>query len=89
MMGWLDRCGIEYVRPAGAFYIFADILKYTGGKPFGDSMEFSMALLEKKGVSVVPGIGFGTEGFIRLSYACSRGDIEKGMERLFEFVTEL
>ncbi len=89
MMGWLDRCGIEYVRPAGAFYIFADISKYTKGKPFGGSMEFSMALLEKKGVSVVPGIGFGTEGFIRLSYACSRGDIEKGMERLFEFVTEL
>lgn len=89
MMGWLDRCGIEYVRPAGAFYIFADISKYTEGKPFTGSMEFSMALLEKKGVSVVPGIGFGTEGFIRLSYACSRGDIEKGMERLFEFVTEL
>ena len=89
MMGWLDRCGIEYVRPAGAIYIFADISKYTKGKPFEGSMEFSMALLEKKGVSVVPGIGFGTEGFIRLSYACSRGDIEKGMERLFEFVTEL
>ena len=89
MMGWLDRCGIEYVRPQGAFYIFADISKYTSGKPFTGSMEFSMALLEKKGVSVVPGIGFGTEGFIRLSYACSRGDIEKGMERICEFVTEL
>ena len=89
MMGWLDRCGISYVYPRGAFYIFADISKYTQGTPFAGSMEFSMALLEKKGVSIVPGVGFGTEGFIRLSYACSREDIEKGMERFFEFVTEL
>ena len=89
MMGWLDRCGIEYVRPKGAFYIFADISEFTSQDPFAGSMEFSMALLEKKGVSVVPGIGFGTEGFLRLSYACSREDIEKGMQRLYEFVTEI
>lgn len=89
MMGWLDAAGIPYIYPYGAFYIFADVSKFTEGTPFKDSMELSMALLDRKGISVVPGSGFGCEGFIRFSYACSRADIENGMARVKEFFEEL
>ena len=88
MMSYLDSAGVGYVRPLGAFYIFADVSRYTSGRPFRDSMELSMALLEKKGVSVVPGIGFGAEGYLRFSYACSRDDIDRGMQRFCEFLKE-
>ena len=52
-------------------------------------MDLANLLLEEAHVAVMPGIGFGTEGFIRLSYACSMPTIEKGMLRIKEFVAQL
>lgn len=63
--------------PEGAFYAFPDISE-TGMK----SMEFCERLLEEAKVAVIPGIGFGADNNVRLSYATSMEDIKKGIERI-------
>ncbi|GAB1538547.1 pyridoxal phosphate-dependent aminotransferase [Scytonema sp. NUACC21] len=73
--------GLTCSKPDGAFYLFPDISK-TGLK----SLEFCNALLEKEQVAVIPGIAFGADDNIRLSYATDLATIEKGMDRLERFV---
>ncbi|MBD2522881.1 pyridoxal phosphate-dependent aminotransferase [Nostoc sp. FACHB-133] len=73
--------GLSTAKPDGAFYLFPDISK-TGLK----SLEFCDALLEKYQVAVIPGIAFGADDNIRLSYATDMATIEKGMDRLEKFV---
>jgi aspartate aminotransferase len=73
--------GLFCAKPDGAFYMFPDISK-TGLK----SMEFCEALLESQQVAVIPGIAFGADECIRLSYATDMASIEKGMDRLEKFV---
>ncbi len=68
-------------KPDGAFYLFPDISK-TGLK----SLDFCNALLEKEQVAVIPGIAFGADDNIRLSYATDMTTIEKGMDRLERFL---
>ncbi|MDD3243510.1 MAG: pyridoxal phosphate-dependent aminotransferase [Eubacteriales bacterium] len=76
-------------KPEGAFYVFANIKKLMGktidGEIITDSMAFAHLLLEKEGVAVVPGVAFGAEGYIRLSYALGMPCIEKGVSRLMDF----
>jgi aspartate aminotransferase len=76
--------GISCPQPNGAFYVFADISK-TGLK----SLEFCNNLLEAEKVATVPGIAFGVDNCIRLSYATDMSSIEKGMDRLEKFVRQL
>jgi aspartate aminotransferase len=73
--------GLSCLQPDGAFYLFPDISK-TGLK----SLDFSNALLESQQVAVIPGIAFGADDNIRLSYATDMETIEKGMDRLEKFV---
>ena len=75
----LDRKGIEYSRPRGAFYFFIDMSKYIKGV---DPAEY---LLEKARVSVTSGSGFGDgyRTYIRISYATSRDTIIEGMNNIF------
>ncbi len=81
----INECkGIKCISPEGAFYIFIDIAG-TGIK----SIEFSEKLLEKKLVAVVPGMAFGNDDFVRLSFAASRKSLEEGMKRLKEFCAEV
>ncbi len=49
-------------------------------------MEFCKRLLEEKGVATVPGIGFGSEGYFRLSFATDTDTIKEGIKRIEEFV---
>ncbi|MEH2030330.1 MAG: pyridoxal phosphate-dependent aminotransferase [Nostoc sp.] len=81
----LDRLnaipGLSTAKPDGAFYLFPDISK-TGLK----SLEFCDALLEEHQVAVIPGIAFGADDNIRLSYATDLVTIEKGIDRLEKFV---
>ncbi len=74
---------ISVVKPDGAFYLFINIKKVTN-----DSMDFATKLLEKKGVAVVPGIGFGSDGYIRFSFATDEESIKEGIKRLKEFTYE-
>jgi len=71
-------------KPDGAFYLFIDISK-TGLK----SLDFCNSLLESQQVAAIPGIAFGNDSCIRLSYATDLATIEKGMERLDKFVRNI
>ncbi|NLQ05047.1 pyridoxal phosphate-dependent aminotransferase [Cylindrospermopsis raciborskii] len=76
--------GLTCARPNGAFYLFPDISK-TGLR----SLEFCDALLESHQVAVIPGVAFGADNNIRLSYATDMTTIKKGVERLDKFVRSL
>ncbi|MEG3939673.1 pyridoxal phosphate-dependent aminotransferase [Microcoleus sp. S36b_A3] len=73
--------GISCIKPDGAFYMFVNISK-TGMT----SLEFSDAFLEQQQVAVIPGIAFGADDHIRLSYATDLDTIKKAVERLDKFV---
>ncbi len=81
----LDRLntlpGLTCPKPEGAFYLFPNIQE-TGM----NSLDFCNALLEEQQVAVIPGIAFGTDSHIRLSYATDLPTIEKGMDRLEKFI---
>lgn len=85
--------GVSCRMPRGAFYIFVNIAGLYGksyhGQKISGSVQFSEVLLQEKLVAVVPGIAFGADGFIRLSYATSEENIKKGISRLREFCQEL
>lgn len=76
--------GLACCKAQGAFYLFPNI-SATGLK----STEFCAQLLEKEKVAAVPGIAFGADDYIRLSYATGLANIEKGLERLDRFVRAL
>lgn len=73
--------GLSCPEPEGAFYVFPNIRK-TGLK----SLEFCEKLLQTQQVAAVPGMAFGADDYIRLSYATDTATIEKGMQRLSKFV---
>ena len=74
---------ISCVRPEGAFYIFCDISKLKIG-----SIALAQRLLSEAKVAVVPGEPFGADSFIRLSFAISGDNIEKGLNRIEEWVAK-
>jgi aspartate aminotransferase len=76
--------GLTCVKPQGAFYLFINI-RQTGL----DSMAFCERLLDEHHVAAVPGIAFGMDDHIRLSYATDRETIQKGVDRLGRFVRSL
>lgn len=76
--------GITCCKARGAFYLFPNI-SATGLK----SAEFCSRLLEAEKVAVVPGIAFGADDYIRISYATSMANIQKGLDRFERFVRSL
>ncbi len=76
--------GISCVNAKGAFYLFPNISK-LGLK----STEFCARLLEQEKVAAVPGIAFGADDYLRISYATSMANIEKGLDRLEKFARSL
>jgi len=82
---------LSCVKPEGAFYVMVNISKLLNkeveGKVIKDSLTFSDLLLEKEKVAVIPGIAFGVDNFIRLSYATSMENIKNGLDRLEKFVS--
>ena len=88
--------GFECRKPEGAFYVFPDISALYGrvsaeGRPIGCALDFAEALLNEALVATVPGEDFGGcgEHHIRLSFACSEEQIERGFERISQFVSTL
>jgi aspartate aminotransferase len=71
---------LSVLSPAGAFYLFINIKKISG-----DSMQFCKDLLSEKGIAVVPGVGFGSEGYFRFSFATSEDQIREGIARIRDF----
>jgi aspartate aminotransferase len=89
-----DVEGLSCALPAGAFYVMMDISALrgktaSGGKAINGSMDFTEALLKDGNTAVVPGISFGADDFVRLSYATSEKDIVTGLTRINDFVKSL
>ncbi|MGI6151808.1 MAG: pyridoxal phosphate-dependent aminotransferase [Christensenellales bacterium] len=85
--------GLSCGTPKGAFYVMVNISSSLG-KRYGDqfitgSLDFCAALLEGEKVAMVPGIAFEADGFCRMSYATSRENINKGIDRLADFMSKL
>ena len=84
---------IRSLKPDGAFYLFVDCTNVIGlsyrGKKITDIMMFADILLTEYNVAVVPCVDFGMKKYIRLSYATSEEDINKGMDRLESFLKKL
>lgn len=76
--------GVSCLMPDGAFYVFPNI----SGTGLG-SLEFCQRLLKDSNVAAVPGSGFGADANIRLSYATSMEQIEKGIDRIEQFVKKI
>lgn len=85
--------GLGCVRPGGAFYVMMRVSGLYGksyeGQTISNSMDFAGVLLDQAQVAVVPGVAFGADEYVRLSYATSRENIEKGMDRIAAFVQKL
>ena len=80
----LDAMGLSYPKPEGAFYVFPDI------RPFGLSSDaFGTRMIRQAALAAVPGICFGAEGYIRLSYCCADRELETGMDKLEHFLKTL
>lgn len=85
--------GINYILPKGAFYIMVNVSgvygKSINEEKITDSLSFSKELLKEENVAVIPGIGFGLDDYIRLSYATSMENIESGIDRIEKFLNKL
>lgn len=75
--------GLSVVKPDGAFYLFVNIQAVEK-----DSLKFAKALLEETGVAVVPGVGFGSDGYFRFSFATDIESIREGIKRIQNFITK-
>lgn len=80
---------LTFIEPKGAFYVMIDVSKVLKKTNIKGSMEFANLLLKEENVVVIPGIAFGEDNFIRLSYATSKEEIIKGLKRIKEFVNKL
>ena len=76
--------GLEVQEPEGAFYMFIHIQKFGM-----DSNTFCTRMLKEGLVGVIPGIHFGTEGYMRLSYCYSDADLKEGLDRIERFIKTL
>jgi len=88
--------GLKTAKPTGAFYVFPEVSSYFGktspkGRKIDSAMSFCEALLEESLVAFVPGDDFGGCGgnHVRISFACSEQQIEKGMDRFEAFLKSL
>ena len=88
----MKSLGFDYVKPDGAFYAMLISTNFYGksykGRKIWGSMDFAEMLLEYKKVAATPGIVFGDDDFIRLSYALGEKDIEEGLARIVQFAKE-
>jgi len=75
--------GISCAEPSGAFYVFPSVAELLGER-YPTAEALAEGLLEEAGIAVVPGGSFGAPGFIRLSYALSDSELERGVTRMLD-----
>jgi aspartate aminotransferase len=77
--------GVTMAEPKGAFYAYPNVsAAFRNG--IANSLQFAEKLLAEEFVAVVPGEAFGTNGHIRISYAASMTELERGLDRLEKFI---
>ena len=80
---------VTCVKPEGAFYVYPNVSAYFGKSGINSAADIAKRLLHEAHVVTVPGEAFGTREHIRLSYATSPTEIERGMERMQEWFGKL
>jgi aspartate aminotransferase len=85
--------GLDYVKPDGAFYVMLLCDKLYGksynGRVVSGSMDMADLLLSEEKVAVTPGVCFGDDDAVRLSYALSLADMEEGLRRIADLVKKI
>ncbi|MDM7202787.1 MAG: pyridoxal phosphate-dependent aminotransferase [Thermodesulfobacteriaceae bacterium] len=86
--------GIKFIPPQGAFYLFAKVSHYYGkkddqGRIIKNSVDFANYLLEESRVALVPGVAFGEEEFVRISFATSQENLQEACNRIKTALTKL
>ena len=78
---------IRLTKPSGAFYLFPDVSEFLSPDGIRTSAELATALLNDARVALTPGEAFDAPGFLRISYATSMTELERGSQRILEFLT--
>jgi aspartate aminotransferase len=81
--------GVTCAEPKGAFYAYPNIGAAIGKNGIQDTLSFAEQVLDEARVAVVPGEAFGTAEHVRISYATSLHELERGLDRLHNFITNL
>jgi aspartate aminotransferase len=81
--------GISCSLPAGAFYAYPNVRAALDRGGIKTPLEFADRLLKESNVAVVPGEAFGTDDHVRISYATSMQELERGLDRIHQFVEQL
>ncbi len=87
IMEQLDELNIKYIKPEGAFYVFIKMSDFYNDK-VQNSLEICDYLLSNYNIAFVPGVVFGDDNFIRMSYAASIEDIKNGLNKLKNFIQD-
>jgi aspartate aminotransferase len=80
---------LRVVKPSGAFYLFPDVTDFLSPDGVRTSADLAQALLDEARVAVTPGEAFDAPGFMRISYATSIGELQRGTERIIAFLRAL
>lgn len=80
---------LRVLKPAGAFYLFVDVSDFLSPDAVRTSADLAQALLDDERVAITPGEAFDAPGFIRLSYATSLGELQRGTDRIIRYVRSL
>lgn len=86
--GLAEIPGISCVKPGGAFYVYPNVSSFFGRKGINSAADVARKLLHEAHVVTVPGEAFGTQEHIRISYATSRQELDRGLERMKKFFAE-
>jgi aspartate aminotransferase len=81
--------GVECSMPAGAFYAYPNLRGALDKGGIKTPLEFADRLLKEANVAVVPGEAFGTDDHVRISYATSMKELERGLDRIHQFIETL
>ena len=81
--------GLRCVKPQGAFYVYPNVANFLGRNGLNSASDVAGRLLREAHVAVVPGEGFGTREHVRISYATSRKELDRGVDRMRQFFARL
>ncbi len=80
--------GVQCNEPQGAFYVYPNVSVAFGKSGIANTLQFAERLLSEAHVAAVPGEAFGTDRHIRISYATSLKELDRGLERIHQFIVK-
>jgi aspartate aminotransferase len=81
--------GVKSTLPEGAFYAYPNVAAFFGRGGINSAADLAGKLLRDAHLATVPGEGFGTREHIRISYATSIGELDRGLDRMRKFLSSL